>query len=317
MMMGTVPQVGASKPTRPSGQRRYDRAEDAPDDSGPAKQAAAWRAAHPPWTSALSAPPPSDPSLFTFEGVRISDAVAAADVVAAASEHFAAPAILPYHVLRFPAPASASAFSAHTSLAVASPWGPEYSYFEVEILALRPDRCVGVGVAPGPWPPFRFPGWDAGSIGYATTGPLHAGSRQGHKFAAPIVLAQGTVIGCGTKLVGGERAVFYTRDGRIMGSSGFGMAPNPDAGTVGRLPADPPLCAVVASDGSAVVAVNFGEAPFRWAAANGLAVRKTVPFAGAADGAAQAADAARRGSLPPPFEGPPPFVFEDPPPYSG
>ncbi|ORZ40864.1 hypothetical protein BCR44DRAFT_1423932, partial [Catenaria anguillulae PL171] len=169
--------------------------------------------------------------------------------------------------------------AAHPSLRVAS-----NLYFEVRIKALgvvvdktpaKPDNndlaaaaldqpIVAVGLAHGPFPPFRLPGWSKWSVGYHShMGQLFLGANSSSGYQYGDTYGAGDVVGVGIDTV--TRCVFFTLNGDRLP-----IAVELPVGSEAVFP-------TVGATGPCTVEYNFGTRPFFNA---GLRVTDRVEFVG-------------------------------------
>lgn len=92
-------------------------------------------------------------------------------------------------------------------------------YFELEVLNEGRKCCIGIGFAPPSARSNRQPGWEPSSFGYhGDDGKKYHGSGVGEDFGP--TFGKGDIIGAGCNLDTG--AVFYTKNGRLLGTAHSG-----------------------------------------------------------------------------------------------
>lgn len=98
---------------------------------------------------------------------------------------------------------------------------PKRIYFELSIVSLLPGSTVAVGFAGCPYPGFRLPGWNRGSLGvHSDDGRRYCNDSYGGKdFTAPF--GAGETVGIGmifpTAGPGSGVEVYFTRNGQRAG----------------------------------------------------------------------------------------------------
>ncbi|KNC98840.1 uncharacterized protein SPPG_05814 [Spizellomyces punctatus DAOM BR117] len=133
-------------------------------------------------------------------------------------------AVLPSpYTLHFPDIGSTTARSCFST----KPIPPQF-YYELVVLDPGPNfnSFLSFGLATKPYSSFHHIGWDAHSIGYHTDDGrvYHGAFAKGIKYDTDLELAgvqRGTVLGCGYDA--GVGSVYFTRDGRFLGTAGEGI----------------------------------------------------------------------------------------------
>jgi len=121
------------------------------------------------------------------------------------------------------------------------------------------DVGVALGFFAPPYPPFRLPGWQRGSVGvHSDDGRRYVGNDEGGvDFTEPFKV--GETVGFGMTIEQQGVEVFFTRDGRKVG--GWNLLHDTDAvaEAVDGLKGDRDLFAGVGFFGGCEVDVCFGE----------------------------------------------------------
>ncbi|KAL7749114.1 hypothetical protein RI367_005519 [Sorochytrium milnesiophthora] len=138
-----------------------------------------------------------------------------------------------------------------------APLPADVCYFELTVLDAAPTVALAVGLSSQPYPPRRMPGWHYFSVGYhSDDGRLFVNDpNDGVAYGKP--WRRDDVIG--VAVIRSTKQVFYTRNGVRLPVIADCRLPSPQRITV--YPA-------IGADGPALVSVNFGTRPFRWAEAN-------------------------------------------------
>ncbi|KAI8081349.1 concanavalin A-like lectin/glucanase domain-containing protein [Halteromyces radiatus] len=123
-------------------------------------------------------------------------------------------------------------------------------YFEITVEMAARDTVLSIGLTTKPYPLFRMPGWNKHSVGYHSDDG-HAfcdDSTGGKQFWNP--WQQGDTVGCIYHVETGT--VYFSLNGYRINTPAFsGLEPH------AYYPS-------IASDGPAMVRVNFGAAPFKY-----------------------------------------------------
>ncbi|KAJ3367239.1 Rsp5p-dependent ubiquitination, sorting of cargo proteins at the multivesicular body [Allomyces arbusculus] len=131
-----------------------------------------------------------------------------------------------------------------------------FLYFELSITALAPSTTVAVGLARRPFPPFRLPGRNAGSIGYhSSSGLVH--NRQSEpaffywlpRTSHALQYGLGDVVGVGVS--GGK--VYFAHNGELA--------------LVQEMMAEPGMHVAIGATGPCTVSLHW-HGPWRWSEAN-------------------------------------------------
>jgi hypothetical protein len=137
-------------------------------------------------------------------------------------------------------------------------------YFEITILEMHPRAIIAVGLARGPYPGFRLPGWHHWSVGYhSDDGRLYlCDDEDGIAFHRPY--REGDVVGVGIETKTG--AVFFTRNGTRLPELAS-LKLKGDQVHLSKLPCpEIAIWPTLGADGPCVVECNFGDiGEFKWA----------------------------------------------------
>lgn len=191
------------------------------------------------------------------------------------------PGILPEHIVTFPAinynlKPRRDTHSAIVDRPLYFNYAREtrFAYFEVQIVETASTTKISVGVVAPPYPDFRLPGKHANSISWdGDNGFLNMAGTEIKKWSP--LYANGhadAIIGCGIAFRpdGIPASVFFTREGNLIPANGFGRAMSMQQALLGAGTQimGKQMHAAIGATGKAAVAVNFGERPFKWEAAN-------------------------------------------------